>query len=420
MSINRIDKALGEYYKSVGQANYFSNGVGLFRNYCEENEFDSDHLIEEFKIDASDSILLEFDDEFPLMASITDSIERDKEIFRILKHCNDFGSAYIKHKIEPNKHGVHIWNVNLHINNTNDSFINSLIYFIKLKYFKGFKLEYLSMLIVNGFIREINTNAPQSQDILDIIAEYYSTPNKPNEACLFRSLIMSILYLISVNSNLSLHYNRLTPKQFEFQTERIKREYDLFRNNNSDDNYSGDDDDYDDDAAYLQEMKKLKLDFQNQFGKYNWLDFIHENDENKFNFDIHLYENDFTLNDMHKLFKKKEKYMENIQCEETMLSRLFTSFHQLIGPINSLDKLYALHCNATQIENKLLLFDNEMNDNLFDMVIKWYCHQEKKHKRVAVERIDGDAMYFGLLNNSFYVDTAKNILYVSFLTFSIK
>eukprot|EP01084_Bolivina_argentea_P054674 100262_1 len=111
MSVEQIDKALGEYYKSVGRTDYFSNGTGLFMNYCEDNDFDYSYITEELKYDdVSESWLINFDTEFPLIPPIHGPVERHNQICRILKYCDDYkppnyGSSrpINKYKIEEKK-----------------------------------------------------------------------------------------------------------------------------------------------------------------------------------------------------------------------------------------------------------------------------------------------------------------------------
>eukprot|EP01084_Bolivina_argentea_P083662 151475_1 len=59
--VDKIDSGLAQYYTSIG-AQYYKNGIGKFKAYCEENGFDDESLEGELDVqDPGDCMLIEFD-----------------------------------------------------------------------------------------------------------------------------------------------------------------------------------------------------------------------------------------------------------------------------------------------------------------------------------------------------------------------
>eukprot|EP01084_Bolivina_argentea_P131320 231809_1 len=79
--ITQIDKALSGYYQSLNE-----DYDELFQNYCEENGFDTDAVLEDLDKDPVNSLLVDFDDNFPF---ITDPESREKTIFEVILKCKN-------------------------------------------------------------------------------------------------------------------------------------------------------------------------------------------------------------------------------------------------------------------------------------------------------------------------------------------
>lgn len=92
-AFQKIDSALGDYYKALGEYDYFDNdGIGKFLRFCNEQEFDEKEIDEELS-DIQNCGYIDFDSDFPFTAPIwqqNDSVKQ-KEIFKIIKHCHKFG-----------------------------------------------------------------------------------------------------------------------------------------------------------------------------------------------------------------------------------------------------------------------------------------------------------------------------------------
>eukprot|EP01084_Bolivina_argentea_P084419 152672_1 len=82
--INKIDQALDEYYKQLKRNDYRNDdGIGKFHQYVEDNGFDSDAIKEE--LHDEESILVDFDKDFPCMKAMKNESEKKKEILSILQ-----------------------------------------------------------------------------------------------------------------------------------------------------------------------------------------------------------------------------------------------------------------------------------------------------------------------------------------------
>eukprot|EP01083_Nonionella_stella_P192879 712728_1 len=93
--IQRVDDALAQYYKQFGRNDYFDveTGMGKFRQFVRENEFENDHVDEDLADDVSpdECLFIDIDPMFPLPMCPDES--RDDEICKILKHCYKYGVA---------------------------------------------------------------------------------------------------------------------------------------------------------------------------------------------------------------------------------------------------------------------------------------------------------------------------------------
>eukprot|EP01084_Bolivina_argentea_P112786 201125_1 len=85
----KIDAGLNIYYQSFGRNDYVnSDGVGKFLQFCIENELEEDDIDDELNpADPSESIYIEFDDNFPIRDEIKDETEKQTEILKVIKHC---------------------------------------------------------------------------------------------------------------------------------------------------------------------------------------------------------------------------------------------------------------------------------------------------------------------------------------------
>lgn len=124
-TLKALDDIIGEYYKRMGQSNYYENGKkteegGKFILFASENGFEDDSLEDEFAddIDPSDCIFLGFDDDNtfpfdqPLIAKPDDEdyqTERDKKLFEFLKYCY-LNGKHIEILSDPSKMNFSILN----------------------------------------------------------------------------------------------------------------------------------------------------------------------------------------------------------------------------------------------------------------------------------------------------------------------
>eukprot|EP01083_Nonionella_stella_P304272 1056603_1 len=92
-SFQKIDTALGQYYREFGAVDYFDNdGFGKFWRYCNDEGFDHNEIDEELATDnESDCGYLDFDPDFPFRNALNQSGKRT-QMFRILQHCHRHGS----------------------------------------------------------------------------------------------------------------------------------------------------------------------------------------------------------------------------------------------------------------------------------------------------------------------------------------
>eukprot|EP01084_Bolivina_argentea_P150828 263349_1 len=91
--ITSIDIALHRYYKRFYQNDYInSDGKGKFLAFCEDNDLDTDAVLEEFGTDADDCTLCDMDDNFPLKDD--QKQDRNQTIYNIIKGCYDNPDVY--------------------------------------------------------------------------------------------------------------------------------------------------------------------------------------------------------------------------------------------------------------------------------------------------------------------------------------
>eukprot|EP01083_Nonionella_stella_P212093 766266_1 len=91
--IDKIDSGLKQYYKQRKRYNYIlDDGIGKFKQFCEDNAFDDDAVQEELDLtDANECTLADFDDDdddnhqFPFEINFDTKDEENDEIVKILK-----------------------------------------------------------------------------------------------------------------------------------------------------------------------------------------------------------------------------------------------------------------------------------------------------------------------------------------------
>eukprot|EP01084_Bolivina_argentea_P182456 314961_1 len=102
----KIDEGLKIYYTSVGINDYTNaDNIGKFLQYCIDNELDEDDIDDNLAGDPSDSIFIDFDDNFPYKENLKfdddkhddenkhddEETKLNKQILRIIKCIVDNG-----------------------------------------------------------------------------------------------------------------------------------------------------------------------------------------------------------------------------------------------------------------------------------------------------------------------------------------
>eukprot|EP01084_Bolivina_argentea_P204430 349122_1 len=88
--IKSLDVAIGRYYKSKGNNEYFDkDGNGKFYNFCQANGFDHNSIKDEIESTPDECMLVEFDDNMP--GAVT-QIDRYNAIKRCYNECINFQS----------------------------------------------------------------------------------------------------------------------------------------------------------------------------------------------------------------------------------------------------------------------------------------------------------------------------------------
>eukprot|EP01084_Bolivina_argentea_P105478 188884_1 len=90
----RIDDALGQYYKNCGRDDYYdANGTGKFKKFVNENEFHENNIALELgdRVSVNDCCFVEMDDDFPFAKEESKTNSEELKIFKVLKHCYKFG-----------------------------------------------------------------------------------------------------------------------------------------------------------------------------------------------------------------------------------------------------------------------------------------------------------------------------------------
>mmetsp|Transcript_47487 Transcript_47487/g.76198 ORF Transcript_47487/g.76198 Transcript_47487/m.76198 type:complete len:753 (-) Transcript_47487:200-2458(-) len=95
----QIDNALEQYYLEMGRSDYRhdsrDHAQGKFLAFFCDNDYDTDDIADELgeDVEAEDCSYLDFDDDFPVHASITTANQIQQEKFRILQNCYKYGMA---------------------------------------------------------------------------------------------------------------------------------------------------------------------------------------------------------------------------------------------------------------------------------------------------------------------------------------
>eukprot|EP01084_Bolivina_argentea_P008004 14981_1 len=93
-NLNNLDAALGQYYKSLNRYDYEdTDGVSVFKQFCDVNGFDSDGIADEMDLPPEDCMICEFDDNFPLKQTIEHHTARISAIYKIIKYCYENGKS---------------------------------------------------------------------------------------------------------------------------------------------------------------------------------------------------------------------------------------------------------------------------------------------------------------------------------------
>ena len=98
-TIQKMDEALGRYYKLKGRTDYFNEqGIGIFAEFCDDNGMDDEAVDGEFEenADIAGCILLEFDDDPGNVPGIDaiDEEEIQEAVYNILQKCYQEDTAY--------------------------------------------------------------------------------------------------------------------------------------------------------------------------------------------------------------------------------------------------------------------------------------------------------------------------------------
>eukprot|EP01084_Bolivina_argentea_P103133 184760_1 len=95
--IQQIDKAIGKYYDSVGNTDYFNpNGIGKFAMFIEQEAFDDDEVSIQKELgnhsSAENTMYIHFDPNFPfhdkvLKMIVNNNIDKNDVIFYVMQFC---------------------------------------------------------------------------------------------------------------------------------------------------------------------------------------------------------------------------------------------------------------------------------------------------------------------------------------------
>eukprot|EP01083_Nonionella_stella_P251631 868001_1 len=91
--VDQINAALEKYYLTMGRVDYLNeDGDGKFKKYADANGFEDADIEVELEADPIDSLLVEFDEDFPLANDIQGD-DRLKAIHNILNYIAAHGEA---------------------------------------------------------------------------------------------------------------------------------------------------------------------------------------------------------------------------------------------------------------------------------------------------------------------------------------
>eukprot|EP01083_Nonionella_stella_P239053 837135_1 len=102
MSIKQIDTCLKRYYKYKNVVYENSDGMGKFEAWCEENEYDTEAITEEFQQQPAEIAFIDFDENFPTTS--TDDKDKINEIFKVLYACYKEPAAFFDSADLPNEY----------------------------------------------------------------------------------------------------------------------------------------------------------------------------------------------------------------------------------------------------------------------------------------------------------------------------
>eukprot|EP01084_Bolivina_argentea_P267375 453839_1 len=92
--MEKIDILLGKYYDAMGQNDYFIDGVGKFKVFCENNSHHINEIAKSLNIDIESNLnvheekinFFDIDNEFPFIADVQIQKQKEVEILKILKY----------------------------------------------------------------------------------------------------------------------------------------------------------------------------------------------------------------------------------------------------------------------------------------------------------------------------------------------
>eukprot|EP01084_Bolivina_argentea_P256968 432820_1 len=88
--INLIDKQLQMYYKRLGRNEYDA----LFATWCDEQSFDDNGVAQELKADASESMVIDFTDDFPFETQVLNEKDKAQKILELLRKFSKGHAAF--------------------------------------------------------------------------------------------------------------------------------------------------------------------------------------------------------------------------------------------------------------------------------------------------------------------------------------
>eukprot|EP01084_Bolivina_argentea_P251184 421185_1 len=112
-NVNKIDKALGEYYKQCNCDDYYNEDMkGKFLDFVDANGIEEKQIDLQFKDEMyKDNPFIDFDNNFPLISTVDNNKDRNQMIFDVIQYCYKHGipppqSTY-RQQIDNNANNIH-------------------------------------------------------------------------------------------------------------------------------------------------------------------------------------------------------------------------------------------------------------------------------------------------------------------------